>query len=79
MMRMSRYALLIAPSANRVYADAAPRLARSELAVFGATVLSAPLSGIAEERLGGVPPAVPGRDEGAGGADRGAGGAGAQR
>ncbi len=55
MVRMSRYALLIAPSANRVYADAAPRLTRSELAVFGATVLSAPPSGVAGELLGGVP------------------------
>lgn len=31
---MIRYALLLAPSANRVYADAAARLARAELAVF---------------------------------------------
>ena len=52
---MSRYALLIAPSTNRVYADSAIRLTCAELEIFGGTVLSAPLSGIVEERLGGVP------------------------
>jgi RMKL-like, methyltransferase domain len=51
----SRYALLIAPSANRVYAEAAPRLAVAELSIFGASVLSAPPSGVAEARFGGVP------------------------
>ncbi|MBO0870138.1 MAG: SAM-dependent methyltransferase [Micromonosporaceae bacterium] len=51
---MSRYALLIAPSANRVYASASTRLARSELAMFG-TVLSAPPTEVAEEAIGGVP------------------------
>lgn len=34
-----RYLLLLAPSANRVYADQAPRLAVAELAAFGASVL----------------------------------------
>src|SRR6266581_1668334 len=53
--RMSRYALLIAPSTNRVYADAAIRLTAAELSIFGTTVLSAPPAGIAEKRLGGVP------------------------
>jgi len=52
---MSRYALLIAPSTNRVYADSAIRLTCAELEIFGGTVLSAPPSGIVEERLGGVP------------------------
>ncbi len=52
---MSRYALLIAPSTNRVYADAAIRLTAAELSIFGTTVLSAPPAGIAEKRLGGVP------------------------
>src|SRR5947209_16951374 len=52
MCRVSRYALLIAPSANRVYAEAALRLTRAELSIFGGTVLSVPPSGIAEERLG---------------------------
>lgn len=50
---MSRYALLLAPSANRVYADQAPRLALAELAAFGPT-LSAPLSDISVMSLGGV-------------------------
>ncbi|WP_213451022.1 TRM11 family SAM-dependent methyltransferase [Rhizomonospora bruguierae] len=35
---MTSYALLLAPSANRVYAEAAPRLARAELAAFGRVV-----------------------------------------
>jgi hypothetical protein len=50
-----RYALLIAPSTNRVYADAALRLTRAELSIFGDTALSGRLSGIAERRVGGVP------------------------
>src|SRR5947207_903471 len=51
---MRRFALLIAPSANRVYAEAALPLTRAELAIFGATVLSAPVRDVGEERLGGV-------------------------
>ncbi|WP_067505092.1 TRM11 family methyltransferase [Actinoplanes sp. TFC3] len=50
---MSRYALLLAPSANRVYADQAGRLTRAELAAFS-RVLTAPLSDIAETTIGGV-------------------------
>ena len=50
----SRYALLLAPSANRVYADASARLARSELAVFGGAVLGDRVAGIDETELGGV-------------------------
>ena len=50
---MSRYALLLAPSANRVYADQAHRLAQAELAAFGA-VLSASPADIAVITLGGV-------------------------
>ncbi|MEV8506605.1 SAM-dependent methyltransferase [Actinoplanes sp. NPDC051475] len=50
---MSRYALLLAPSANRVYADQAGRLSRAELAGFG-PVLSAPLTAMAETTIGGV-------------------------
>ncbi|WP_433296859.1 TRM11 family SAM-dependent methyltransferase [Actinoplanes sp. CA-030573] len=50
---MSRYALLLAPSANRVYADQAGRLARAELAAFGA-VLSSDISDIDALLLGGV-------------------------
>jgi SAM-dependent methyltransferase len=36
---MSRYALLVSPSANRVYAEAAARLTLAELAVLAETVL----------------------------------------
>lgn len=50
---MSRYALLLAPSANRVYADQAGRLSRAELAGF-TPVLSAPLTAMAETTIGGV-------------------------
>jgi hypothetical protein len=50
---MSRYALLLAPSANRVYADQAGRLSRAELAAFS-PVLTGPLADIDETTLGGV-------------------------
>ncbi|HET6531613.1 MAG TPA: SAM-dependent methyltransferase [Actinoplanes sp.] len=50
---MSSYALLLAPSANRVYADQAGRLAQAELAAF-CRVLSADVSGIGTSRIGGV-------------------------
>ena len=46
---MPRYALLIAPSTNRVYAEAALPLTRAELSIFGG------VSDIAEARIGGVP------------------------
>jgi SAM-dependent methyltransferase len=49
----SRYALLLAPSANRVYADQAGRLSRAELAAFS-TVLSGDVSDIGSADLGGV-------------------------
>ena len=52
---MPRYALLIAPSTNRVYADASLHLTRAELSIFGSTVLSKAPEEIAEERIGGVP------------------------
>ena len=51
---MTRYALLIAPSTNRVYADAALRLTSAELAIFGGSVLSDRPADVAELRLGGV-------------------------
>ncbi|MER7165727.1 SAM-dependent methyltransferase [Micromonospora sp. NPDC000207] len=52
---MSRYALLLAPSTNRVYADAAGRLARAELEMFAASgVLDAAPTETATERIGGV-------------------------
>lgn len=47
------YALLIAPSANRVYAESAIGLSQAELAAFGA-VLTAPPQDVAEVRLAGV-------------------------
>jgi hypothetical protein len=50
---MPRYALLLAPSANRVYADQAGRMSQAELAAF-APALSGDLSEIGTMRLGGV-------------------------
>ncbi|HET8681650.1 MAG TPA: SAM-dependent methyltransferase [Micromonosporaceae bacterium] len=50
-----RYALLVAPSSNRVYGQAAPGLARAELAVFAETVLAAEVVGIGPRLRGGVP------------------------
>jgi SAM-dependent methyltransferase len=50
---MSRYALLLAPSANRVYADQAARISQAELAAF-APVLSSGLDEIATAEIGGV-------------------------
>jgi hypothetical protein len=55
MRTMSSYALLLAPSANRVYAEAAGRIGAAELAVFAHSgVLSGPLHGIGQEDIGGV-------------------------
>ncbi|GGN53425.1 hypothetical protein GCM10010112_02240 [Actinoplanes lobatus] len=50
---MSRYAMLLAPSANRVYADQASRMSQAELAAF-APVLSPGLDDIGVTVLGGV-------------------------
>ncbi|HEY7274662.1 MAG TPA: SAM-dependent methyltransferase [Trebonia sp.] len=54
---MSRYAFLILPSHNRVYADAAPALARAELAVLSAALPDAEIDeeSVAETVIGGVP------------------------
>jgi SAM-dependent methyltransferase len=52
---MPRYALLLLPSANRVYADASVELASAELAVFSDSVLGGALSQAASVQLGGVP------------------------
>jgi SAM-dependent methyltransferase len=52
---MTRYALLVLPSANRVYAEASIDLLRAELAVFGDAVLGGALSAAEPTRLGGVP------------------------
>ncbi len=52
---MSSYALLIHPSANRVYAGASVALTAAELAVANRTVLGGRLSGIGPRSIGGVP------------------------
>lgn len=54
---MSRYAFLILPSHNRVYADAAPALARAEFAVLAAALPDAAIDpgSVAETAIGGVP------------------------
>src|SRR5262245_59984157 len=51
---MTAYALLLLPSANRVYADAAPELTLAELSVFS-PVLSSPLTDLAVTARAGVP------------------------
>jgi SAM-dependent methyltransferase len=54
---MSRYAFLILPSHNRVYAGAAPALARAELAVLGSALPDGKIDAdsIGEAFIGGVP------------------------
>ena len=54
---VNRYAFLILPSHNRVYADAAPSLARAELAVLSAALPDAVIAqdSVAETAIGGVP------------------------
>jgi SAM-dependent methyltransferase len=54
---MSRFAFLILPSHNRVYADSAPALARAELAVLAAALPDAVIDpgSVAETAIGGVP------------------------
>jgi SAM-dependent methyltransferase len=54
---MSRYAFLILPSHNRVYADAAPAMARAELAVLSAALPDGAIAddSVAETAIGGVP------------------------
>jgi hypothetical protein len=52
---MSRYALLVLPSANRVYADAAVRLTTAEVEVFNGAVLGGRLSAVEETTICGVP------------------------
>jgi SAM-dependent methyltransferase len=51
---MPRYALLVLPATNRVYAEASVDLTRAELGVFSEAVLDGRLTGVAEETLGGV-------------------------
>jgi tRNA G10 N-methylase Trm11 len=54
---MRRYAFLVLPSHNRVYADAAPALARAELAVLSAALPDGAISeeSVGETVIGGVP------------------------
>ncbi len=54
---MDRYAFLILPSHNRVYAGAAPSLARAELAVLSAALPDGRIEAesVAETAIGGVP------------------------
>jgi SAM-dependent methyltransferase len=54
---MSRYAFLVLPSHNRVYADAAPALARAELAVLAGALPDAVIDpgSVTETVIGGVP------------------------
>jgi SAM-dependent methyltransferase len=54
---MSRYAFLVLPSHNRVYADAAPALARAELAVLSSALPDGVIDAdsVAETVIGGVP------------------------
>ena len=47
--------MLIAPSANRVYADAAVALTVAEIEVFARTVLSGHISDVAATAIAGVP------------------------
>jgi hypothetical protein len=52
---MTSYALLMLPSANRVYAEAAVDLTIAELEVFNAAVLGGRLADIAASTIAGVP------------------------
>lgn len=52
---MPRYALLILPATNRVYAEASVDLLRAELAVFDERALAGRLGEVEQARLGGVP------------------------
>lgn len=51
---MPTYALLILPSTNRVYAEAAVALTQAELALFSEAVLGGRLTGLAQRLIGGV-------------------------
>ncbi|WP_019815863.1 TRM11 family SAM-dependent methyltransferase [Saccharomonospora saliphila] len=51
---MPEYAILVLPSANRVYTDTAPRLLRGELAAFGEAVLTTPVTATGTRTIGGV-------------------------
>lgn len=51
---MTSYAFLLLPSHNRVYAQAAPRLARAELLAMSETVLDGRVTDVEERQLGGA-------------------------
>jgi Putative RNA methylase family UPF0020 len=51
---MAGYALLLLPSANRVYTDSASGLARAELDVFSRSVLDGSIGQIAQTTIGGA-------------------------
>jgi hypothetical protein len=51
---MARYALLIRPSANRVYANSSVMLTQAELEVFSRSVLGGRLGDVAASTIGGV-------------------------
>jgi hypothetical protein len=50
-----RYAILLYPAANRVYAESSRQLLQAELGVFSEKVLSTPILDVREEILGGAP------------------------
>ncbi|SMD11387.1 TRM11 family SAM-dependent methyltransferase [Kibdelosporangium aridum] len=52
---MTRYALLVLPAMNRVYAESAIGLTIAELGVFNQAVLGGKVGDIAETRIGGIP------------------------
>jgi Putative RNA methylase family UPF0020 len=52
---MARYALLIQPSANRVYSGASAALTQAELQVFSQSVLDGRIGDVSEAAIGGVP------------------------
>ena len=51
---MARYALLIQPSANRVYSGTSVALTQAELQVFSQSVLDGRLSELSDATIGGV-------------------------
>jgi SAM-dependent methyltransferase len=52
---MARYALLVRPSANRVYAEASVALTEAELGIFDERLLGGRLGEVTPEVIGGVP------------------------
>ena len=52
---MQQYAMLISPSANRVYARTAARMAANEIRVFSALALDGAIEDVEETAFGGVP------------------------